>query len=139
MHLFDKNGQMKKYSSPEEIINEFIDIRLEYYEKRKEYMLNKMKRNKSILKNKVKFVQQIVNDEIIVFKKSKKQITEMLKENSFSTVDRSYDYLLTMQIYSFSEEKIAELLKEYEKTSNEIKDLETKTSNDLWNFDLYNK
>ena len=129
MHLFDKNGQMKKYSSPEEIINEFIDIRLEYYEKRKEYMLNKMKRNKSILKNKVKFVQQIVNDEIIVFKKSKKQITEMLKENSFSTVDRSYDYLLTMQ----------KLLKEYEKTSNEIKDLETKTSNDLWNFDLYNK
>lgn len=32
---FDKNGKIKKYESPEEIMKEFYDLRLEYYVKRK--------------------------------------------------------------------------------------------------------
>lgn len=32
---FDKNGKIKKYESPEEILQEFYDLRLEYYIKRK--------------------------------------------------------------------------------------------------------
>lgn len=32
---FDKDGVLKRYNSPEEIIREFYDLRLDYYEKRK--------------------------------------------------------------------------------------------------------
>jgi DNA topoisomerase-2 len=32
---FDKDGKIRKYESPEEILKEFYDLRLEYYVKRK--------------------------------------------------------------------------------------------------------
>ncbi|OMO71448.1 hypothetical protein COLO4_28234 [Corchorus olitorius] len=35
MHLLDANDILKKYNSPEEILEEFFHIRLEYYAKRK--------------------------------------------------------------------------------------------------------
>jgi DNA topoisomerase-2 len=39
MNLFDKNGTINKYGSPLDIINEYYNVRLEYYEKRKVHQL----------------------------------------------------------------------------------------------------
>lgn len=39
MVLFDKEGSIKRYSSPEEILTEFFDLRLEYYVKRREWLI----------------------------------------------------------------------------------------------------
>ena len=38
MVCFDVNGKIKKYASPEEIIDDFYDVRLSYYMKRKVIM-----------------------------------------------------------------------------------------------------
>lgn len=35
MVCFDVNGKIKKYASPEEIVDDFYDVRLSYYMKRK--------------------------------------------------------------------------------------------------------
>ncbi|XP_028059654.1 DNA topoisomerase 2-like [Camellia sinensis] len=35
MHLFDPKGVIKKYETPEQILEEFFHVRLEFYEKRK--------------------------------------------------------------------------------------------------------
>ncbi|CAL5019023.1 unnamed protein product [Urochloa decumbens] len=35
MHLFDPNGNIRKYDTPEKILEEFFKFRLEFYEKRK--------------------------------------------------------------------------------------------------------
>lgn len=35
MMLFDPQGQIKKYDTPEDILREFFDLRLEYYTKRR--------------------------------------------------------------------------------------------------------
>jgi DNA topoisomerase-2 len=35
MICFDSNGKIKKYNSPEEILEEFYVLRLSYYQKRK--------------------------------------------------------------------------------------------------------
>lgn len=35
MVMFDPQGKIKKYSTPEEVIEDFYDVRLEYYHKRK--------------------------------------------------------------------------------------------------------
>ena len=35
MVCFDQHGKIKKYTSPEEIIDDFYDLRLTYYMKRK--------------------------------------------------------------------------------------------------------
>lgn len=35
MVMFDPQGKIKKYQSPEQVIEDFFDVRLEYYHKRK--------------------------------------------------------------------------------------------------------
>ena len=39
MMLFDKDGAIKRYDSPEAILKEFYDLRLEFYEKRRVALL----------------------------------------------------------------------------------------------------
>jgi DNA topoisomerase-2 len=39
MMLFDAEGKIKRYDSPEEILQEFFDLRLAYYEKRRVALL----------------------------------------------------------------------------------------------------
>jgi DNA topoisomerase-2 len=41
---FDKEGKIRKYESPEEILREFYDLRLEYYIKRKVQWYSKSRR-----------------------------------------------------------------------------------------------
>ena len=52
MYLFDKNDKLKKYENVNDIINEFIETRLEYYEIRKENQIKKMEYQLKILSNK---------------------------------------------------------------------------------------
>jgi len=40
MHLFNAQGQIVKYDNPEQIMREFYDLRLGYYDKRKDYMVS---------------------------------------------------------------------------------------------------
>ena len=42
MHLYSTEGNIKKYTSVNEIIDEFYDLRLVFYQKRKHYMLHKL-------------------------------------------------------------------------------------------------
>lgn len=39
MVLFNKDGLIQKYNSPEEILSEFFDLRMTYYYKRREFLI----------------------------------------------------------------------------------------------------
>jgi DNA topoisomerase-2 len=39
MMLFDSEGRIKHYPSPEAIVSEFFDLRLDYYERRRQALL----------------------------------------------------------------------------------------------------
>jgi hypothetical protein len=39
MMLFDAEGKIKRYESPEQILQEFFDLRLQFYEKRRVALL----------------------------------------------------------------------------------------------------
>ena len=142
MHLFDKDHLIKKYGNPIEIVEEFYEIRLEYYQKRREYLLEKLKKELEILQSKVRFINGIMNEEFVIFKKNKKQVTDILINNDFPKLSEkedtelNFDYLLRMQVYSFTEEKIKDLENKYKKKKKELEEIESKTYKDLWMDDL---
>ncbi|XP_006296839.2 DNA topoisomerase 2, partial [Capsella rubella] len=84
MHLFDKKGVIKKYASPEQILEEFFDLRNEYYEKRKETMLKNMELELLKLENKVKFILGVLSGEIIVNNRKKADLVEELRQRGFT-------------------------------------------------------
>ncbi|EFH59729.1 hypothetical protein ARALYDRAFT_898932 [Arabidopsis lyrata subsp. lyrata] len=84
MHLFDRKGVIKKYATPEQILEEFFELRLEYYEKRKETMLKNLEIELLKLENKVRFILGVLSGEIIVNNRKKADIVEDLRQRGFT-------------------------------------------------------
>ena len=90
MHLHSANGlEIKKYKSPEAIINDFYDLRLEYYQKRKDYLLIKYQIELDIISWRRKFIKYVVKGKIVVFKQKKKVIHEKLEELGFPKMGKN--------------------------------------------------
>lgn len=136
MHLFDADGNIKKYTSPNEIIKDFVEVRLKYYTLRKEYLIKSLSRELHILDNKIRFINMIVAEELIVFKKKKIEIEKELKELKFNTVDKNFNYLLDMKIHFLTEEKIEEFNKDNEKLILKLKIINEHSNVDMWKKEL---
>ncbi|EJW02059.1 hypothetical protein EDEG_03483 [Edhazardia aedis USNM 41457] len=133
---FDSKGFIKKYSSPSEIINEFYHIRLQFYSKRKEYLLKCLYEDLKKLENKVRFIKEIIEETLIIRKRKKCDIEQDLENRKYDMFEKSYDYLLNMPLLSLTLEKIQKLNQEKEEKNLQYNILRKKTNKDLWNDDL---
>ncbi|XP_016170360.1 DNA topoisomerase 2 isoform X1 [Arachis ipaensis] len=88
MHLFDAEGKIKKYDTPEQVLEEFFPLRLEYYGRRKQHILNNLERLLLILDNKVRFILGVVNGEIIVSNRKKADLLMELQQKGFTPMPR---------------------------------------------------
>ena len=138
MHLYNRNNEIHKYTNTTEIIEEFYDIRLEYYTKRRDHLIKQLEDELLILNIKVQFISDVINEKIIIFKKKHAEIVEQLKKNKYPIIKKGegYDYLIKMQIYLFTEEKVDELKKQRDSKEEELNRLTNKTEKDLWLEDL---
>ena len=122
--------------SPEEIIYRFWNIRSEYYKRRKINKLSKLKEQCNILKSKINFVQEIMDDKIKVFRVKLEDINKQLESKKYHKVENSYKYLTDMKIHSFSEDTISELDNKYIKVDKEHSVIYNMTISDFWKKDL---
>ncbi len=95
----DEYGKLKIFESAEDIIKYFMDFRLKYYYKRKEYLLDKLNFDKSVLANKGKFIKTILDSKIEIKSRQKQQIVSDLEKLEFMKIEEGYDYLLRMPLW----------------------------------------
>jgi len=138
MHMFDDNQQLKKYGSVYEIIDKYMVVRMNYYSKRKAFVLDKLKRDVTLISNKARFIEMQCNDEIDLRRKKKDAVIELLKSHDFDMIDEDndYKYLRTMPIDSVIEENIEKLMKEKDNKMKEYETLEKKSIQKLWMDEL---
>ena len=140
--LYNTNFKLKKYDSPLDIIKEFYIIRLIYYSKRKDSLLNKYTHIKNILENKIRFIQEQINDTLILYKKKKEVLIEELEINNYMKISKTsesepdFEYLLSMRMDSVTEEKINKLQEDLNSINDKINNLNSLSNKDLWNIDL---
>ncbi|XP_020113224.1 DNA topoisomerase 2-like [Ananas comosus] len=84
MHLFDSNGVIKKYDTPEQILEDFFHLRLEFYEKRKKVLLDNLEMDLLKLDNKVRFILGVVRGEIIVNNRKRAELFIELHQKGFT-------------------------------------------------------
>lgn len=82
--LFNEHNTIKKYESPEKIIESFFELRLKYYTLRKEYLQSKIVRDIEILNNMIRFIQEVNDDIVIISKKKKAEIVRQLQERKYT-------------------------------------------------------
>ena len=150
-------GKPKLYTSPLQIIDDFYTVRMEHYCKRKKYLLNQLEHKLNKNNAKYRFVLEIIEEKINIYRKKKAAIVSILDGTSESSAadppypmytDKavfgesdenqkpSYNYLLNMKIDSFSEEQLEKLQKEIQNLEDAIENLSAKTPADLWKDDL---
>nr|KYP71391.1 DNA topoisomerase 2 [Cajanus cajan] len=138
MHLFDAEGKIKKYENPEQILEEFFPLRLEYYERRKKHILENLERLLLVLDNKVRFILGVVNGEIIVSNRKKAELLIELQQKGFTPMPRKgdYEYLLSMSIGTLTLESVQKLLAEKDEKEKEFEILKATPSKSMWLKDL---
>ena len=119
MHLYNKEGCIKKYDNIYKIMDEHYYTRLNMYTKRKDYELDIIEKRIKLLEAKMRFIQDVINETVIVYKQSKKTIIEKLRELEYPFYEKEeiieydeerdikseYNYLLNLSIYNFTSEK----------------------------------
>ena len=138
MVLFTDDSKVIKFKSVKEIITYFCEKRIQFYEKRKKYQLKIMRSNLKILQNKVKFLEEVMDENLVINKRSEDEICNDMDSHEYDKKDESYDYLLNMNIRSFTSEKIDKMSSDIVELEGKINNLESKTEKDIWRKDLDN-
>ena len=140
MNLFDDNQQLKKYITIYDIIDSYFQVRLALYKKRKEHQIKVLEREMIKLSNKAQFIQeQCVEPPTLILRKKKKiEVIQMLKDKNYDIIDddKEYKYLRTMSIDSVEEENLQKLLKERDKKKAELDILKNKIIENIWSDEL---
>ena len=138
MHLFDENEKLKKFKTPMEIIEHYIDIRLNTYVTRKKYLIKILEHETKILINKVKFIKEILNNTLDLRNKKRIDICEMLKSKNYDVIDddNEFKYLIRLPMDSVSEENIEILEKNKDIKVKELNKLIKTKEKDIWLSEL---
>ena len=135
MHLFHPEFGIKKYETAEEILVDFVKIRMIFYKKRKEHLIKVLNHQVTLLQNKMKFVQMVIDGDFIIFKRKKASIEEEMSRK-FAKIDGSFEYLLNIKTWQYSEEAVKQLKQDSVSIQSELETL-TKTSTlDMWKTDI---
>jgi len=137
MHLFHPTKGIHKYMSPEDILTDFVDIRMEAYKKRKAHMINVLERSMKKNMNMAKFVDMVINDKLVVFKRKKQDLEDEM-ETLFDKLNDSFDYLLHIKTYQYTHEAVLALNEETSQLASELETLKGTTLSDMWKMDLKN-
>ena len=137
MYVFNEKNEIVKMESPEEIIFHFWRIRNDYYIKRQQYICNKLNNELITLNAKIKFVNEIIDEKIVVFKQKLSSIIEQLETGKYPKISDSYEYLIGMKIHSFSSDTIETLTKARDKLNQEYIKYKNYSLRNLWENDLY--
>jgi len=136
IHLFDARGVLKKYSSIVEIIDEYFITRLELYQVRKNYLIDKLTNELTIIENRVRYIREVLAGTIDIRRMKKDVVYKLLSEKEYLLDNNSYDYLIKLPMDSVTDEKIADLENKYESKQIELELIKTTTIENMWLAEL---
>lgn len=134
--MFDRDCKLKKYESVEDVITNFCIVRYEYYGKRKQHQLGILNRNLGRLKNKERFVTEVIQKKIPLMTYTQSQLVSTLKKRRYQTENNSYDYLLNIPVSGFTTDRLAKLTSEIKTLLGTKAALEKTTASKMWLSEL---
>jgi DNA topoisomerase-2 len=133
--LLNETGTIQEFKSIEEILDLYYKVRLEAYNKRKSYNLNKLSNDLEILSQKFKFIKYVLSKKIKIDSPIV-DIIKALEDFKFIKINDSYDYLLDMKISSLTKDKLDQLEKNIDKHKEEIEIIKNTTIEQMWLAEL---
>ena len=115
----DNEGKLREFDKPDELVNYFIQYRLNKYHQR-------LTRNKQIAEDEIllidekkRFIELVMNNEIKVSKLTRQELIQNLKDEDFIFIQE----LINMKIYMFTSDEIDKLNDKKEELQKYVKEL----------------
>jgi DNA gyrase/topoisomerase IV subunit A len=127
-----------------DILEAFMEKRLPLYESRRRMLLAALQKQIDELDAKRRFIQAILDDRLVLQKKSDEEIVAGLQANQIPPLSNpdmpdaydSYDYVLRMRMDRVKAAAVQELDGQITEKRREIEHLESETASSLWLADL---
>ena len=131
MYLIGPNGAVKKYASPEEILVDYIGMRLDIYKKRKAFLLKQFDSEIGWLSEKARFIRDVaVTPKICVFNVPLDQIHAQLRREKYA--EDLWPKLLDIKTYQYTKEEVNKLTALVAKRQTERAALKATSVTQLW-------
>lgn len=138
MHAFNSKCVIHKYTSPNEILHEFANVRLELYTKRRELLLKTLREKLPYHENVVRFIKQQCEPtpRPDLRRKTPEECEKLLTSEKFLKIKESYDYLLDLPIKSLTLKNAQKHEKDLEDLKQKIAEIEKTTPKEMWVTEL---
>jgi len=137
----DENTKLKKMDSIQEILERFCHVRLQLYQTRKDKLLQKYKMELILQEAQFRFLQEIHNGTLDLYRQSEESILHQLKTHAYppdpSKSVESYDYLLRLSFRDLTQQKLHSLEKSIQSLHHQLDSLNKTTIQQLWKSDLH--
>jgi DNA topoisomerase-2 len=147
MVLFNENEQLKKYSI-EDIIDDFCTIRFQFYIKRKKHIIQTLEKDLKHLSNKARFIQEIIDNKLNIMNVEEDIIIKELTKRGYDKEHKNkekddddedtngFDYLLKLQVRTFTASKVKQLKQDIENIKTKIKTIKDTSEKTMWLNDI---
>ena len=138
MHAFNSKCVIQKYDTPNEILIEYANVRLNMYVKRKDNLLTNLLAKLPYHENVVRFIKQQCESapRPDLRRKTPEECEKLLVDNKFDKIKESFDYLLDLPIKSLTLKNAQKHEKDLEDLKKKIKEIEGTTPKQMWLNDL---
>jgi DNA topoisomerase-2 len=136
MHMFNAERKLHKYETVQEIIDDFYKTRISIYQKRKDFLVDAMRKKLVRLSNRARYIQENLTGKIDLRRKTSVQVHELLTGMKFDLCDGDYKYLIKMPMDSVTDENVSAIMKEKTDTEAELAALIATTLEQLWLTEL---
>jgi DNA topoisomerase-2 len=137
MHLFHPTKGIHKYASPEEILKDFVELRLDHYKKRKAHLIDVLEKRAVMCGHKSKFVSMVIEGKLVVFKRKKVEL-EAEMSSIFPKIDGNLDYLLNTKTVEYTEERVKALTDEARQAEIDLERMMKTSHITMWKNDIKN-
>ena len=134
MVLFNEKNQLKKFETPQEIIDKFCVVRLEYYNLRKKHQIKALEQRLQVLGNKERFITEVIEKTVPVMEQDEDDTIEQLEDREYDKdpQDQTYNYLLRLPIRTFTTDKVEELKSDITGIEKELSTLQKTKVEKIW-------
>lgn len=127
----DENNKVKEYNSAIEIFEDYYRIKIEYLNKRIKSEIIRLTNEEKVLNEIYSFIKNVIAG-VINVKVKKSELEKQLKELKYFNIDK----LISLPIYSLTEDKAEEAKKKWQNKIKELEDMKKQTPITLWKKDL---
>jgi DNA topoisomerase-2 len=144
MWLFDANNRLRKYTTPEEILNDYVCARIRVYSQRREYELDRLNQEHIRANAKAEFIRLVCENVIDIRSWDDAKLARVLEDNSFPKLSEISDsdplsgwkYLMSMSVRTLTPSQRKRLLDECDEIMRTIESVRKSTPRTMWLSDL---